>query len=80
MTLQVLVRAIERTYPDCQVETRVDLTGQVYIVKISGLDPAERHQKIAWWLFKMMCERGWEPMTTGERWYKMKYCERLDGE
>jgi hypothetical protein len=71
-TIQVLIRAIQRTYPDSYLETREDLTSQVYIVKISELEPEDRHQKLAWWLFKMMCERGWEPMETGENWYKMK--------
>ncbi len=71
-TIQVLIRAIDRTYPDSITETRKDLTDQIYIVKITGLEPEDQHQKIAWWLFKMQCERGWEPMETGDHWYKMK--------
>jgi hypothetical protein len=71
-TIQVLIRAIKRTYPDSHIESRDDLTDQVYIVKISGLEPEDRHNQIAWWLFKMLCEQGWEPMETGDHWYKMK--------
>lgn len=76
-TIQVLIRAIQRTYPDSITETREDLNHQVYIVKITELEPEDRHQKISWWLFKMLCERGWEPMETGEHWYKMKYSETV---
>jgi hypothetical protein len=76
-TIQVLIRAIQRTYPDSLTETREDLTHQVYIVKITELEPEDRHQKISWWLFKMLCERGWEPMETGEHWYKMKFSETV---
>jgi hypothetical protein len=72
-TLQILRKVIEKMYPDCQADTREDLANQVYIVKFSGLEPDECHQKIAWWLFKMMCEQGWEPMETGDHWYKMKF-------
>jgi len=78
-TLQVLRKVIERMYPDCQADTREDLTDQVNIVKFSGLEPVEGHQKIAWWLFKMMCEQGWEPMETGEHWYKLKFAEIIPG-
>jgi len=74
-SIQVLMRAIQRTYPDSQVETRKDLSDQVHSVKITNLVPEDRHQKVAWWLFKMMCERGWEPFETGEHWYKMKAYE-----
>jgi hypothetical protein len=76
-TIQVLIRAIQRTYPDSQIETREDLTHQVFIVKVTALEPEDQHQKIAWWLFKMMCERGWEPMETGEHWYKMRNLELI---
>ena len=76
-TIQVLIRAIQRTYPDSHIEVREDFTHQVYIVKITALEPENQHQKIAWWLFKMMCERGWEPMETGEHWYKMKFLELI---
>jgi len=77
-TIQVLIRSIQRTYPDAITENREDLTDQIYIVKIAGLVPNDRHQKLAWWLFKMLCERGWEPMQTGEHWYKMKTYEILE--
>jgi hypothetical protein len=75
VTLRVLIRTIENNYSDCNINTRNDLNDQVYIVKIIAMELENRHQKIAWWLFKMLCERGWEPMATGERWYKMKKVE-----
>lgn len=71
-TIQVLIRAIQRTYPDSHIGSKNDLTDHIYIVKIAGLEPEDRHHQIAWWLFKMLCERGWEPMETGDHWYKMK--------
>ncbi len=71
-TIQVLIRAIRKTFREVKIESREDLTGQVYAVKMTGLEPEEQHQKLAWWLFKMMCSHGWEPMETGEHWYKMK--------
>lgn len=73
VTLNVLIRTLEKNYADCRIETRNDLSEELYIVKISAMELENRHQKIAWWLFKMLCERGWEPMETGEHWYKMKY-------
>ena len=72
-TWQILIRTIEVNYTDCQIDTRKDLADQVYVVKISALELDKRHTGIAWWLFKMMCDLGWEPMATGENWYKMKY-------
>lgn len=71
-TIWVLIRAIKKTFREVKHETREDLTGQVYVVKVYGLEPEEQYQKLAWWLFKMLCNQGWEPMETGEHWYKMK--------
>lgn len=71
-TIHVLTRSIRKTFQDAQLETRDDLTDQVYIIKVSGLFPEDQHQKVAWWLFKMLCDLGWEPMETGDHWYKMK--------
>ena len=71
-TIRVLIRSIKKAFLNAQIETKDDLTGQVYAVKVTGLLPEENHQKVAWWLFKMMCNQGWEPMETGENWYKMK--------
>jgi hypothetical protein len=71
-TIRVLIRAIKKAFNEIQVETKKDLTGQVYVVKLTGISPDDHHQKVAWWLFKMMCVRGWEPMETGDNWYKMK--------
>jgi hypothetical protein len=72
------MRSIQRTFPDSIVDKREDLAGQVYAVKITELVPEDQHHKIAWWLFKMLCEQGWEPMETGEHWYKMKSISVLD--
>jgi hypothetical protein len=71
--LQVFARAIERSDPDCEIDNRRDLSDEVHIVQVTEMDPPERYRKVAWWLFKMLCERGWEPMATGENWYKMKF-------
>jgi hypothetical protein len=71
-TIRVLTRAIKKTFRDIKPETREDLTGQVYVVKFTGLEPEEQFQKLGWWLFKMLCSQGWEPMETGEHLYKMK--------
>jgi len=71
-TIRVLIRAIKKTFHDVKFETREDLTGQIYAVRITGLEPEERFQKLAWWLFKMLCDKGWEPMETGDHWYKLK--------
>ena len=73
LTLRILIRTIENNYSDCQVDSRNDLSEEVFVVKITALELNDRHQMIAWWLFKMLCERGWEPMATGENWYKMKF-------
>lgn len=78
LTLQVLIRTIEMNYSDCQIDTKSDLSEEIYIVKISALELKDRHQMIAWWLFKMLCERGWEPISTGENWYKLNFKELVD--
>jgi len=74
-TIRVLIRSVQQSYPDSKIDTRNDLADQVFSVKIQEINPEDRYKKIAWWLFKMMCEQGWEPMETGENMYKMKTCQ-----
>lgn len=74
-TIRVLIRSVQQSYPASKIDTRKDLADQVYSVKIQEIEPEDRYTKIAWWLFKMLCEQGWEPMETGENMYKMKACQ-----
>ena len=79
-TIRVLIRTVQRFYPDSKIETRKDLADQVFNVKIQEIEKEGRFKKIAWWLFKMMCEQGWEPMDTGDNFYKMKSCQTKTGD
>ena len=72
-TLKVLVRHVKENFSDCRIENREDLREELYSIRIAAMQVEKRHQKIAWWLFKFMCEHGWEPMMTGENWYKLLY-------
>ena len=71
------VDAIELTY-DCKFEYAEDLADQRYKVTITKMEPEDRHQKIAWWMFKMLCERGWEPMDVRGNEYRLKFCEVVE--
>jgi len=76
--IDMLVTAILKTYPNAQINMEADLTEQVHFVKITQMEPEERHHQICWWMFKMLCARGWEPMEVTKRDYKLKYTENAD--
>jgi hypothetical protein len=73
-----LLQAIEQTYPACEFDTDTDLTEQVHFASITNLDPKERHHQITWWMFKILCDRGWEPMEVSRRDYRLKLCEVVE--
>ena len=75
LTIERVIRAIETTYSDLEIENHEDLTEQVHFIKIKGFNPRERHHQIGWWMFKVLLDEGWEPIDTGEHWYKLKYLE-----
>ena len=75
-TIRVLIRTVRKEYPDVEEETRTDLADDIYFVRFSDLEPGNQHRQIAWWLFKMLCGQGWEPLSTGDHWYKMTYRTR----
>ena len=80
LTIERVIRAIETTYNELEIENHEDLTEQVHFIKIKGLNPKERHHQIGWWMFKVLLDEGWEPMDTGERWYKLKFLETKESE
>ena len=73
--IERLIDSISRTYQDCEIDRKTDLADQVHFFSIKKMDPATRHREICWWMFKILCERGWEPMEVKSNEYKLKYCE-----
>ncbi len=70
-----LLQAIKQTYPACEFDTKTDLTEQIHFASITELEPLERHHQIGWWMFKILCQRGWEPMEVTKRDFKLKFCQ-----
>lgn len=72
-TINLLNKSVKENFEDSMIALRNDLDEEPYIARITAMELRNRHQKIAWWLFKLLCEHGWEPMETGNHWYKLKY-------
>lgn len=85
--LEYLIRASKSKYWDGEFERYQDVSEQPHIFRIKGLETGEEEENddqgekkniylgLAWWMFRMLCDLGWEPMETGEYWYKLKYEE-----
>lgn len=85
--LDKIIRAILKSYPQAEFETYRDINDQFHAFRMrvpkSEADQegeksdAERniYLGLAWWMFRVLCDRGWEPMETGSQTYKLKYQE-----
>jgi len=72
-TITLLEKSIKARFEDCTVTLKNDLDEEPYGAKVVAAPIKDRHQRIVWWLFKLMCNHGWEPIATGNHWFKMKY-------
>jgi hypothetical protein len=87
------IRAIQKTYPQAEFERHSDINDQFHAFRLRDLnvDSAQGGDSdggggknvylgLAWWMFRVLCDRGWEPMETGSQWYKLKYQEVVSEE
>ena len=77
-TLESIIRAINKSkkkghFVGVIYERHDDITGKFHVLSIQGLEDEKGYRRLGWWLFSALCEKGWEPMETSERSYKMKY-------
>jgi len=82
-TLEMIVRAIDKSrhheaFKDIAIERRQDISKITHVIIIKGLKEDEDYRRLAWWMFRALCDKGWEPMETGERTYKLKFKEAFE--
>ncbi len=84
-TLELAVRAINYsvengTLKKVEIQRHCDISDILHGIQISGLDDDDEYRRLAWWLFRALCDKGWEPMETSERAYKLKFKEHGDSQ
>ncbi len=83
-TLEAAILAIRRSgekdsnFAQLQIERHKDISGLLNVISIKGFPEASDYPRLAWWLFRALCDKGWEPMYTGERTYKLIFRELAD--
>ena len=75
-TITLLEKSINAKFEDCSVSLKNDLDEEPYVARIIAMPIKDRHQKIVWWLFKLLCNHGWDPIETGSHWFKMKFSRK----
>ncbi len=73
--LEKLLLSIKASYKNCEIKKEKDLTKQFHWASITKLESESRYRDICWWMFKILCERGWEPMLAESNEYKLKFAE-----
>jgi len=79
-TLEMIIRAIDKSrhdeaFRDIEIERRQDISKITHVISIKGLKDEGEYRRLTWWMFRALCDKGWEPMETGERAYKLKLRE-----
>lgn len=82
-TLESIIRAIARAkkegaFKDLKIKRIHDIQDEFHLLNISGMEDEKAYSRFAWWMFRELCEKGWEPMETSIRSYKLKYKEVID--
>ena len=84
-TLEAVVSAIAKSaerdpnFARLEVKHHWDITGYLNVLSIKGFSEAEMYPRLAWWLFRALCDKGWQPMVTAEHTYKLIYEGRREG-
>jgi len=78
-TLERIVRAIgksnQEAFKDIEIERHQDISNIPHAIRIKGMNDEAGYRRLAWWMFRALCDTGWEPMETGEKAYKLKFKE-----
>lgn len=82
-TLEMIIRAIDKSkqnenFKDIEIERHQDISKITHVISIKGMKEEGDYRRLAWWMFRALCDKGWEPMETGERAYKLKFRETFD--
>jgi hypothetical protein len=82
-TLESIIRAVNRNrdreeFKDIEIKHHQDISGYLHVISIKGFDDETQYPRLAWWMFRALCDKGWEPMSTGQSAYKMKRRETLE--
>lgn len=86
MTLEAVVTAIVRSgerspvFATLDIQRFYDISGYLNLLVISGFEDGRDYARLAWWLFRALCDRGWQPLVTAEHTYKLVYEEEIPAE
>jgi hypothetical protein len=90
--LEKIIQAILKSYPKAEFETHRDINGQFHAfrMRVPETETDQEGEKsasqrniylgLAWWMFRILCDRGWEPMETSPHTYKLKYQQVINPE
>ena len=81
-TLEMVIRAINRSVrhqklKKVDIARHADISDIVHVIQITAMDDEGEYRRLAWWMFRALCDQGWEPMETSERAYKLKFKDSL---
>jgi len=81
-TLEMVIRAVEKSkhvekFKEIESERRQDISNITHVISIKGFDDEGDYRSLAWWMFRALCNKGWEPMETTEKAYKLKAMETV---
>ena len=81
-TLEMVIRAVEKSrhvekFREIEIERKQDISGITHVIQITGFKDPGDYRRLAWWMFRALCNKGWEPMETTENAYKLKLLETV---
>ncbi len=81
-TLEMVIRAIGRSqhkeeFKEIDIDRHHDISKITHVISVKGMPEEGDYKSLAWWLFRALCDQGWEPMETRENSYKLKFKETL---
>ena len=80
VVLESIVRAVGKaTLTNQALETvkitrHRDIADQLHGLTFTEVEEPE-YRRLAWWMFRALCDQGWEPMETGELSFKLKLAD-----
>ena len=82
-TLEMVIRAVEKSkhvekFREIEIERHQDISGITHVISISGFKDVADYRRLAWWMFRALCNKGWEPMETTDKAYKLKAMETIN--
>ncbi len=81
--LEEIIKAINRAtitneiLEKIEVERHFDIANVLHGISVTNADE-EAYRRLGWWMFRALCDQGWEPIDTGERAYKLKSQQTIE--